>query len=192
MQKLDENKREAILTTAARLFAERPYHEVRLDDVAAEAHVGKGTVYLYFDCKQDLYRCVVLDGFDRLLARLSSHMSPGRHKDAWGTFTALVGELVAWAKAYPHAFSLMRSADEAAPRPEHVARRKELARLIEQVIRRGVASGEFEDPRPDLTAQFLPAAVRATLKFGPARVSTDTLCEHLVRVIGGGIRRKVS
>ena len=34
-----------ILETAARLFAARHYHEVRMEDVAAAAGVAKGTIY---------------------------------------------------------------------------------------------------------------------------------------------------
>jgi AcrR family transcriptional regulator len=48
MQRLDEAKRKAITKSAARMFAARPFHEVRLDDVAASAKISKGTVYLYF------------------------------------------------------------------------------------------------------------------------------------------------
>jgi AcrR family transcriptional regulator len=51
MQRLKEAKREAILETAAKLFAQRPFHEVRLEDVASAAHIGKGTVYIYFKSK---------------------------------------------------------------------------------------------------------------------------------------------
>ena len=43
-----EARRQAILRSAGRLFRERPYDDVRVEDIAAAADVGKGTVYLYF------------------------------------------------------------------------------------------------------------------------------------------------
>ena len=55
MQRPDEQKRQLIIDTAARFFATQPFHKVRLDDVAAAAQVGKGTLYIYFKSKEDLY-----------------------------------------------------------------------------------------------------------------------------------------
>ena len=45
MQRPHEEKRQPILATAAMMFARHPFHKVRLDDIAAETHVGKGTLY---------------------------------------------------------------------------------------------------------------------------------------------------
>src|SRR4051812_30830480 len=80
MQRPDEKKRALITATAARLFATRPFHKVRLEDIAAEAKVGKGTVYIYFDDKEDLYFSIIYEGFARLVdglrEQLGSQSSP--------------------------------------------------------------------------------------------------------------------
>lgn len=44
MQRPDDAKRRQILDTAARLFAAKPFQEVKLDDIAAAAKLGKGTI----------------------------------------------------------------------------------------------------------------------------------------------------
>lgn len=49
-----------ILDAAQALFAERGFSATRLDDVAMEAGVSKGTLYLYFRDKEDLFRQLVL------------------------------------------------------------------------------------------------------------------------------------
>ena len=46
MQVRSEKKRGEIMSVAARLFASKPFHEVRLEHVAAQARVGKGTLYV--------------------------------------------------------------------------------------------------------------------------------------------------
>ena len=46
MQRIDEEKRKRILEIAGRLFQECPFHDVRLEDVAAKARIGKGTIYI--------------------------------------------------------------------------------------------------------------------------------------------------
>ncbi len=50
-QREREERKQTILGSAARLFRERPYDEVRVEEIAAAAEVAKGTVYLYFPDK---------------------------------------------------------------------------------------------------------------------------------------------
>lgn len=47
---------------ALELFVERGFAATRLDDVAKRAGVSKGTLYLYFDSKDDLFKAVVREG----------------------------------------------------------------------------------------------------------------------------------
>jgi AcrR family transcriptional regulator len=51
-----------LLTAALDLFVERGYSATRLDDVAACAGVSKGTLYLYYESKEDLFKAVVREG----------------------------------------------------------------------------------------------------------------------------------
>src|ERR1700682_4672547 len=44
-----------ILDVAAQLFAGNHFHAVRMEDIAGEADVGKGTLYRYFQDKEELY-----------------------------------------------------------------------------------------------------------------------------------------
>ncbi|HEY2473825.1 MAG TPA: TetR/AcrR family transcriptional regulator [Candidatus Cybelea sp.] len=48
-----------ILDAALRIFAQSGFAGTKLDDVAAAAGIGKGTIYLYFETKEDLFRAVV-------------------------------------------------------------------------------------------------------------------------------------
>src|SRR6516164_895653 len=48
-----------ILDAALAAFAERGFAATRLDDVAARAGITKGTLYLYFRNKEDLFKAVV-------------------------------------------------------------------------------------------------------------------------------------
>ena len=51
-----------LLAAALELFVDKGYAATRLDDVAARAGVAKGTLYLYFDNKDALFRAVVEQG----------------------------------------------------------------------------------------------------------------------------------
>ena len=54
-----EARPQELLAAALDLFVERGYAATRLDDVAARAGVSKGTLYLYFTNKEELFKAVV-------------------------------------------------------------------------------------------------------------------------------------
>src|SRR5512142_2099140 len=58
-----ERRKEArpaeLLAAALELFVEKGYAGTRLEDVAHRAGVSKGTLYLYFENKEDLFKAVV-------------------------------------------------------------------------------------------------------------------------------------
>lgn len=57
----DERPQE--LTAAAlALFVEKGYAATKLDEIAARAGVSKGTLYLYFDSKEALFKAVIREG----------------------------------------------------------------------------------------------------------------------------------
>ncbi|HEY0019961.1 MAG TPA: TetR/AcrR family transcriptional regulator [Longimicrobium sp.] len=49
-----EQRRRAILDSAVRVFAEHGFFAARIRDIAAGAGVAEGTIYLYFEGKDDL------------------------------------------------------------------------------------------------------------------------------------------
>jgi AcrR family transcriptional regulator len=60
-----ERKRRIILTTAANLFADRGFHEVRIDDIAKALDVSKPTIYYYVESKEDiLYQIMSIELHD--------------------------------------------------------------------------------------------------------------------------------
>src|SRR3954469_7259386 len=54
-----EARPQELLAAALDLFVERGFAATRLDDVAARAGVSKGTLYLYFANKEELFKAVV-------------------------------------------------------------------------------------------------------------------------------------
>ena len=48
-------RRARILSSAARLFSSRDYHDVSMAAIARAAGLAKGTVYLYFDTKESVF-----------------------------------------------------------------------------------------------------------------------------------------
>jgi AcrR family transcriptional regulator len=61
-----ERKRQAILQAARQVFARKGYEPATLEAVAREAGLAKGTLYLYFKGKEDLYFHTVQDMLENL------------------------------------------------------------------------------------------------------------------------------
>lgn len=56
-----------IIDTARKLFAEKGYHGVKMDEVARSCNVAKGTIYLYFDSKADLFVNIFIITFSNIM-----------------------------------------------------------------------------------------------------------------------------
>ena len=65
-------RREQLLDTGAALFAEKPYEDVMMEDIAARAGVSRATVYHYYPSKRDFYVAIFKRASNRFLARANS------------------------------------------------------------------------------------------------------------------------
>jgi AcrR family transcriptional regulator len=189
MQKPNEKKRQVIMGTAARLFATRPYHTVRLEDVAAAANVGKGTIYIYFDSKDALYFSLIYEGFAALIEDLERELANER-EPALEALRRIVGALVSFTMQYPHLAEMMRSIGAGKGDAKWEKKRAELSRIIETTLRRGVRRGEISDPHPEITALCIPGLVRSVFLFGPRRLDEKMVTDYLVRFLERGVARR--
>lgn len=68
------DKRERILEAALRVFAERGFYNAKVSEVAREAGVADGTIYLYFQNKDDLLIQLFEDRMDFIIRRLQAEL----------------------------------------------------------------------------------------------------------------------
>jgi TetR/AcrR family fatty acid metabolism transcriptional regulator len=84
MTRDDDDKRELrrreIMKATLKVFSEKGYTPMVLDDVAREAGIAKGTLYLYFKDKEDLFHSTIMSVIeeyaDTLQAELREDMPP--------------------------------------------------------------------------------------------------------------------
>src|SRR5262249_51213511 len=78
---------EKILQAAAQLFARHRFHEARMEDIAAAAGVGKGTIYRYFPDKDELYQALLAQAAEQICCRLREATAraadPRARLEAW-------------------------------------------------------------------------------------------------------------
>ncbi len=78
-----------LVAAALELFIERGFSATRLDDVAKRAGVSKGTLYLYFDSKEALFKTVIQEGIVSRIAEYEVFMRAYE-----GSSAALLRDLV--------------------------------------------------------------------------------------------------
>src|SRR5437016_14165990 len=82
-QEASELRRLAILQAARTVFARQGYADTVVDDIAAEAGIGKGTLYLYFPSKEQIYLSALLQDareMDRLTRKAMAAANSWRDK----------------------------------------------------------------------------------------------------------------
>jgi AcrR family transcriptional regulator len=77
-QRRAEDRPREICAAALEVFAEKGFAAARLDEIARCAGVSKGTLYLYFKDKEDLFRAVVRDAIVPNVAAITEAISTMR------------------------------------------------------------------------------------------------------------------
>jgi AcrR family transcriptional regulator len=72
-----QHRRESILSTAADLFFEKGYRTT-MEEIAERAELSKGTLYIYFSSKDELYISVIMEGFRILEERMTKAVAKAK------------------------------------------------------------------------------------------------------------------
>jgi AcrR family transcriptional regulator len=164
LRKRRKEARPSELTAAALLlFVEKGFSATRLEDIAARAGVSKGTLYLYFDSKEALFKAVIQEGilpvvaeneniaaqhtgnsFDLLTKLLDNWWS----KIGQTSFAGIPKLMVAEARNFPEVAEYYH---------EHVIRRGRA--LVGSALERGMSSGEFRRMDVETTIDVIIAPI---------------------------------
>lgn len=160
------DKKQRIMQAAEQLFRTRRVNEITLDEVAKQADVGKGTIYLYFTDKEDLIFQAAVAGFDEMCLRLRQSAAEGvAFREALLRTCETIG---AFFQARRPLFRIILSEGERDMETSGVGlrqrwreRRKPMAEAVAAIIAQGEASREI---RADV-----PAAILAEYLLGMLR-----------------------
>ena len=172
-----EEIREAILDAANRLLARYGYRKMTMEDVATEAGIGKGTIYLCFPSKEE----VALSTIDRLVERLLERMREIARSEAEPSerLLRLLVERVMY--RFDHRSHGSQGIDEllSALRAPFLVRREQYfeaeAAVLAGVIEAGRARGAFLTDDPPAVGRALVVATNALL---PSSLSTHELSDR--------------
>jgi TetR/AcrR family transcriptional regulator, fatty acid metabolism regulator protein len=71
--------RTRILEAAVQVFAEKGYHETRMDDIVSQSNTSKGSIYFYFPSKQDIFFGLIETFTGLLESRLKDAIATEEH-----------------------------------------------------------------------------------------------------------------
>ncbi len=197
-------KRHVIMQAAEKLFTSRRFHEITMEDVAEAADVAKGTIYLYFQDKEDLFAQTCTAGLEEMCDLISS-----RVPEEAPFSEQLLSACTQFSEFFERRHQLLRmmQAEEArmfylkgGVHDRWVEKRKRLVSAIAGIIARGVAAGQIrDDVPPEVLANLLMGMLRArTHDLGDAaperrrhEVVVDLFCRGAERRNGPEFRNPV-
>ncbi len=159
------DKRQTIMQTAEKLFKSRRIHEITLEEVAQKARVGKGTIYLYFENKDDLFFQVATSGFDELCELIREQVSQeDRFEDQ---LLQMCRAISAFFGKRREMFQMMMVEDarmhgcQKSLRERWLLRRKKLREAVMLVLERGVTEGCI---RTDISVETLAILLQGLMR----------------------------
>src|ERR1043166_5343337 len=177
-QRRKDARPQEILDAALALFAEKGFAATRMDDIASRAGVTKGTIYLYFDSKEEVFKSLVRESIGMTLSSVVESAMPidmtlSSVVESAGAFEGSARALLELVLRTVGRFILTSDRiglpkiipAEAGNFPELVRfYRNEIIEkgltLLSSVFARGIASGEFRnDVKPEHAARLAIAPV---------------------------------
>ena len=183
------DKETTILEAASRVFALRPFHEVLIDDIAAEARIGKGTIYRYFETKEDLYFAAVLFGMDRVAEALESGL--GAEHTTSDRLERIAREILEYFWDRRYLIPMLQHDDEDPSRKDELLKRRQaIVRFAQETILEGIERRELRGIDARIGAELFLGMVRSANLFRADGDRLPDLCRQITDVFLEGVRRE--
>ena len=187
------SKRERIIDTACSLFAKKDYHTVSMDEVADRAAIAKGTLYNYFDSKEDLYFSIVRIKLRTLLEVLRAHS--GEHRDPLRDLQAFVKLFSLFLLRDLNFFVLWKKEEtrkNRVPLGDCRESERQMKCLLRDILSRGIQAGTFRRLDCDAAADailgvidvFVNRSLHMKLSSEQRRVEQEKMFAIIINGIG--------
>jgi AcrR family transcriptional regulator len=177
-------RRDELLAVGLRLFSQRAYDELVLDDIAAQAGVAKGLIYYYFGSKRGFYVAIV----QAAAAELRERLDPDPSSEPAERLRRSLDAYLRYVEEHSAGYRTLLGGGIGSD-PEVLAIREEQRAFVIDLILEGI--GQPRDPAPALRA-----ALEGWLSFVEG-ASLDWLVERdldrtqmrdlLVNALGGAL-----
>lgn len=169
--------RDQLLDAAEEVFGAKGYHETSLKEVAELAEFSVGSVYTFFENKDDLFQQIFLRRGEEYLPRLSAVLASDNPADQ--VLHDLIDFECGYFRDHKHFARLYLRYWGALPSSERVSdvqvsgRYQEAMGMQSELFRRGQAEGLFRGGDPDALSRLFSGMVAAFQAIDPAVISDD-------------------
>ncbi len=181
-QVLGEFRTSEIVAAAKQVIAAKGFAAATMDEIAEAAGIAKGTIYLYFKSKDQLFQAVAADILARLIERIKHirdlHLSA---REKLGRILRVMLESLeaeqAMFRVYVSEFPcLLSPADDVRPSVTDLDR--EFTGVLADVVAEGGRTGEFAAPAPLQVAYALRGLARGLAIGKLVEGSEESLLSH--------------
>jgi TetR/AcrR family transcriptional regulator, cholesterol catabolism regulator len=147
------DRRAAIAEMAARLFDERGYHSTSMEDIAENVGLRKPSLYHYFKSKDEILFYVHNRMIDLILDRHERRRSAGVESSG-STIRSMMRDIIELMETHPGHLRVFFEHHRELPEDYQRmirTKRNQFRQHVSDVIRQGIADGEFRDVDVDLT-----------------------------------------
>jgi AcrR family transcriptional regulator len=190
-----------ILAAARKLLEQRGPEAMTMEEIAAAAGVAKGTVYLYFQSKDELIQALITRVGENILRDLAaSQAAPGTPPEKLMRIVAVLLEYLNRERLLFPIYARELLQGEGSSREGFRRRYQELEEqfvaLVTRLFAEGIAAGQFIPANPRLLTFLIRGLVRATGYYQKAEGQADAAQEALPVILtfisSGLIREKQS
>jgi TetR/AcrR family transcriptional regulator len=162
---LIEQRKEQILATAKRIFAQNSYRRTKIDQIADTLEVGKGTIYRYFKDKKSLFLAVFEQGISQLRQIIRTDVEPiVDPKQKMAAAVKIFFEFFDNDRELIEIMMQVRSEFKDDYRRVFLASYSDYIVKIQENLRTGIGMGIFRNLDVEKTAEAISAALQGVLQ----------------------------
>jgi AcrR family transcriptional regulator len=178
-------RRAELIAIGRRLFADRSYDALSMDDIAKQAHVAKGLIYYYFRSKRGYYLAIIQDS----VAELVSFAAGGAGLPPVDRVHRTVDGYLRYAENHQAAFRTIVSGGVGFDAEVHAVRDGVRDAIVTTIAEGAYGSGDIAPVARVGLLAWVCGVEGATLDWiDRPELSRDTLREYLVKTLGGALR----
>lgn len=184
-----DEKIKSILDAATELFAQKGYHDVTMEEIAAAVGVAKGTVYLYFSSKDELYWGILERGLHELFQGLEEKAQ--RSISPEEKLRGILARILEHSRRNSQFYRLvLREETKFSPTCQELLApwRAKAFQLFKQVLQEGIAKGNFRPIDLQMLSVILPGMVRSVFFFYEGEKEEATIIQEMLDFIFYGLK----